>query len=214
MSGKNKTHNSIIFLTTLSVCLSLSLLGATPLVFAQVAEKSTDKNKISFLAPGEGFVFTFDLNPIIKLNKIVSQESLPIEMSGKLIPLPQELTNWEVVSSKGSPVVLDFLRKEFFPPQHLYPPVPELIFIKEEFQSVEISKDEITLVRNSIFADKSKADYVEKAYREIINYAKSPNTDKKAAGSIYITNTQIRAENNQVFIVTRLPRAAIDNSIQ
>ena len=93
MSNKNK-HNSIVFLTTLSVYLGLVLVGATPQVLAQKVKNSDEPNKISILVPGEGYVFTFDLNPAIKLSDLAKAESLPIKMSGKLIPLHQKITNW------------------------------------------------------------------------------------------------------------------------
>lgn len=206
-----KNHNSIIFLTTLSVYLGLVLVGATPQISAQTVKQSVDKNVVNFLAPGAGMVFTFDLNPIIELNRLVSKEALPVEISGKLVPLSQEVTHWEIISAKGNQDVLDFLRKEFFSPLQVSPPAFGFLQTKENFQSIEVDRDDITFVRNIVFVDQKNAVYIEKCYRWIIDYAKSPTADKKIAGNPYITNTQVRAENNQVFIVTRLPRGSIES---
>jgi hypothetical protein len=213
---KGKNYNRIVFFTTLSVYLGLVLVSAAPQVLAQTARQLDDKNKISFLAPGEGYVFTFDLNPIIKLNQLASDKTSPIEISGNLISLPQELTEWEIISAKGNQAVLNFLRKEFFAPLQLSPPeaAQTLFPVKEEFQSIEINKKDITLTRNATFIDNNKAAYIEKCYRWMTDSVKSPRAKKDIAGNLYLTNTQIRAENNQVFIVTRLPRAGIDSLLK
>jgi hypothetical protein len=207
VSNKNK-HNSIVFLTTLSVYLGLVLVGATPQISAQNLNKSDELNKISILVPGEGYVFTFNLNPVIRVNSLANSESLPIKMSGKLISLHQKFTNWEITDTKGSQKVIDFLNKEFFTPAELDPPTLPLI-AEELFQSVEVDKDFITITENTKFSDVKSADRMANIFRRMIEYAKSPAADKKVAGNLILINKQVRSENNQVFIVTRLPRGSL-----
>ncbi|HEX9960497.1 MAG TPA: hypothetical protein VGB00_06170, partial [Pyrinomonadaceae bacterium] len=79
------------------------------------------------------------------------------------------------------------------------------------YQSVEIDKDSITFNRHTIFVDASKATSLAECYRRMIEYAKSPTAKKEIAGNLILTNTEVRSENNQVFIVTRLPRGSIDS---
>jgi hypothetical protein len=207
---KGKNYNSIVFLTTLSVYLGLVLVGATPEVSAQNSKKIAEANKISILAPGEGYIFTFDLNPIIELSRLAAGESSSVKMAGKLIPLQQKFTDWEIIGAAGDRKILDFLRREFFTPVVLDPPsLP--VMAKELYQSVEIDKDNITFNRHTIFADAGKAASLAESYRRMIEYAKSPAAIKEIAGNLILTNTEVRVENNQFFIVTRLPRGSIDS---
>ncbi|MDQ3800563.1 MAG: hypothetical protein M3384_14025 [Acidobacteriota bacterium] len=210
MTTKGKNYNSIVFLTTLSVYLGLVLVGgATPQVSAQDLKKGVEVNKFNILLPGEGYVFTFDLNPIIELSRLAGKESLPVNMSGKLIPLQQKFTDWKIIAATGEQKILDFLDREFFTPAVLDPPNLPLM-AKELYQSVEVDKDHITITRGTIFSDPGKGVAFAESYRRIIEYAKSPKAEKPIAGSLILTNTQVRSENNQIFIVTRLPRGSID----
>lgn len=209
MSGKNKNYNSIIFLTTLSVCLGLVIVGAPLQILAQNSQSPKDKNKISILAPGSGMIFTFDLNPLIELNKLASKESLPVKFSGKLIPLQQSSTEWKLLNSEGSSKIIEFIKKDFFAPAILNPPTIPLSE-KELFQSIEVDKNSIILTRSIVFYNLSEAEYINKCFRYMIDVAKSPATKNEIAGNLYLINTEVRLENDQVFIVTRLPRAGID----
>ena len=207
---KGKNYNSIVFLTTLSVYLGLVLVGATPEVLAQAAKKSADPNKISIVTPGEGYIFTFDLNPLIELSRLAAKDSSSVKMAGKLIPLPQEFTGWEIIAAAGDRKVVDFLRKEFFAPAALSQPNP-LVIAKELYQSVEIDKDHIIFNRQITLSDANKATTFEETYRRLLEYARLPIAEKEIAGNLLLTNTEVRCENNQVFIVTRLPRGSIDS---
>ena len=207
---KGKNYNSIVFLTTLSVYLGLVLVGATPEVSAQNSKKFAEANKINILAPGEGYVFTFDLNPIIELSRLAAKESSSAKMAGTLIPLQQKFTDWEIISAAGDRKILDFIRKEFFTPAVLSPPSLPVI-AKELYQSVEIDKDNITFNRHTVFSEVNTAASIAESYRRMIEYAKSPTAEKAVAGNLILTNTEVRSENNQLFIVTRLPRGSIDS---
>ncbi len=176
MNGKSKNHNSIIFLTTLSVYLGLVLVGgSSPQVLAQSKKESAEPNKISILVASQGAIYTFDLNPIIELSKLSAKETLPIEISGKLILLPQEFTNWKITSAKGNQNILDFLRKEFFAPAQSSPPeaTQELLGIKEIFQSVEIDKDNITITRKAAFNNVKEAVEMANVFRRMAVHAKT-----------------------------------------
>lgn len=209
MNAKGKNYNSIVFLTTLSVYLGLVLVGSTPQALAQNSKKSAEPNKISIFVPSQGAIFTFDLNPIIELNRLAAKESLPIKMSGKLIPLQQKITNWEIITATGNQKVIDFLRKEFFTPMVIDPPTLPSI-TKEEFQLIEIDKDNITFTRKATSNSVREATEIANIFNQMVEYAKSPKADKEIAGNLYLTNTQARSENNQVFIVTRLPRGSLN----
>lgn len=208
-----KNYNSVIFLTTLSVYLGLVLVGATPQISAQTLRKTDEANKISVLVPGEGLIFTFDLNPLIKLSRLSANESLPVKISGKLFDSQQKFTDWKITETGGSQPFVNFLRKEFFAPATGNIPSDSLItklFPKEISQSVEVSKDAVAITRNLTFDAVKNAVEMAEIYRRMIEYAKSPAAKKEVAGNLYLTNTEVRVENNQVFIVTRLPRGSLD----
>ncbi len=208
-----KNYNSIVFLTTLSVYLGLVLVGATPQISAQTSRKDADANKINILVPGEGLVFTFDLNPSVKLSKLSQSESLPIKVSGKIIDSQQKFTDWEITEAVGSQQIVGFVRREFFQPATSNIPPDTLLtrlFPKETSQSVEVSKATVTITRNLTFNGVEKVAKMAEIYRRMIEYAKSPTAKKQVAGNLYLTNTEVRFENNQVFIVTRLPRGSLD----
>ncbi|MGI8786299.1 MAG: hypothetical protein ACR2HG_00875 [Pyrinomonadaceae bacterium] len=220
MSNKNK-NNSIIFLTTLSVYLGLVLVGGTPQILAQNAKKSGEANKISILLPGEGLVFTFDLNPAIKLSKLSAKESLPIKVSGnfstdfsdKFFNTPQKLTAWTITEAVGSPQIVGFLQQEFFPSAESGIPAEPLItklFPKETSQTVEVSKDTVSITRRLTYDSVEKVAEMAEIHRRIIEHAKSPTAKDEVVGNLYLINTEIRSENNQFIIVTRLPRGSLD----
>ncbi len=206
---KGKNYNRIVFLTTLSVYLGLVLVGATPQVSAQ-NKKTVDANVVNILIPSQGWILTFDLNPFIELNKLASKETLQTKVSGKLISQQPPLTGWTTITGTGNQNVIDFLRKEFFKQAVMFPPAQPL-FTKELFQTIETDGQHTTIARTLVFDDVKESAAFQDIFRRTIEYAKSHAADKKIAGNLYITNTQIRAENNQVFIITHLPRAAIDS---
>ena len=213
--GKN---NSIIFLTTLSVYLGLVLVGgSTPQVLAQKTKKSGEPNKISILVPGEGLVFTFDLNPAIELSKLSVKESLPIKISGKLINPQQKFIDWTINEAVGNQQIVSFLCKEFFLPSKSDVASDTLVtklFPKEVFQSVEVSKDTISITLNLTFNSVDRVAEMAEIYRRMIEYAKSPKAKTEVAGNLYLINTEVRSENNQVIIVTRLPRGSLDELLK
>ncbi len=221
MNQRNK-NNSIVFLTTLSVYLGLVLVGgASPQVWAQRSnDKSGEPNKISIVVPGEGLIFTFDLNPLIELNRLSVAESLPVKMSGKIIfSSGKKVENWEAINAvAGNQKIIDLLNKEFFAPtlSSLLPndlsrlfPIP-----KELFQSIEVDEDHITVARTMKFGDAKLAARMAEIYSRMADYAKSAKADKQIAGNLYLTNTEARSENNQVFVVTRLPRGSLDQLLK
>ena len=79
-------------------------------------DATDDPNKVSILVPGKGYIFTFDLNPTIELNKLAQQQSALAEISGRLTLSQKKSANWQVINLSGNKTVIDFIRKEFFTP--------------------------------------------------------------------------------------------------
>jgi hypothetical protein len=208
--SNSKNYNSIVFLTTLSVYLGLVLVGATPSVLAQ--NSTDDPNKVNILVPGKGYIFTFDLNPAIKLNKLAQRQSALVEMSGRLILSQQKSTNWQIINSSGNKTILDFIQKEFFAPASatIIPDTSLFPIPKELFQSIKVSDENIVISRRSNYDSIEKAVDFANVYGRVIDYARSPQAEKKLSDNLLIINTEVHSENNQVFIVTNLPRASID----
>ena len=88
------------------------------------------------------------------------------------------------------------------------------LIAEELFQSVEVDKDFITITQNTKFGDANSALKMANIFRRMIEYAKSPEADKKIASNQLLINKQVQSENNQVFIVTRLPRGSLDELLK
>lgn len=189
--------------------LGLVLVGATPQTLAQRSKEQPDRNKINLLVPSQGYIYTFDLNPLIQLNKLAVPYSSKIKMSGRLVFLPQRSSDWEIIDTSGPKEIIEFIRKNFFHSALINPPnLPP--FAEEMYTFIEVSKDAITTGFRTKFGGPNKAEEMSTIYSRMIGYAKSPNADTDVANNYYLINTSVRLENDQVFIVTCLPRAGLD----
>lgn len=73
---------------------------------------------------------------------------------------------------------------------------------------LEISEVDLKLDLRVAKATKARAHFLAEALRQSFEKKRS-DVENQAINSIY-ESTQVRSENNQVFIITRLPRAALD----
>lgn len=241
MSGKNKNYNSIIFLTTLSVYLGLSLLGATPQVLAYAATtRNFDiQNEIEFKDD-------LDTKPDGEIEN--QAEDFPrkfAELFAEIIRYSNErnlktsffetfqsqsfVEHFIVFGNAGNRAngisesinpfaqICDrFIYSDILPNalkiagyKNLYNSGTHIGEIKEVQAKVKADKSNLVFEvsfsrsKSDIFADYLKAKYI----------SLKKNAQETRLKKFY-ENTKINSENNQVFIVTRLPRAAIDSLIK
>jgi hypothetical protein len=242
MSGKNKNYNSIIFLTTLSVYLGLTLLGATPQVLAYAAttrdfdikteieykddfdnkpdEESSESQAENFPRIFANFltevkrnsnekIFERDFSGSFQSYSFVKQQVI-FGVESNIASGPSESIHpFAVVSER-------FIYSSIFPTaikvaeyKDLYNRGTNIGRSKEVTAQIKGDKDLLTFevsfnkLKAEIFADYLKAKYVSLA----------KNTKETSLKKLY-ENTEIKTENDQVFIVIRLPRAGIDSLIR
>jgi hypothetical protein len=236
--SKTKSYNQIIFLTTLSVYLGLVLVGASPQVLAQAAltskfeikdqiEKKDDLDKkpddeLKTISEGfngyldnlERFILNLQkLNQIEKFDddtfQIDAKTSMPCGVGGN--PVLHATTtsfddpNWLRLA------FLDF-NYDVFHSDCL--PSTDFGKYKAQNSSLQANYDK-SLLTISVTVEKDlpqKAKQFSDKFNQAIKLYKL-GEDKPIVKVLY-ENTTVTAENNQVFIVTRLPRAAIDSLIK
>lgn len=187
MSGKNKKHNSIIFLTTLSVYLSISLLGAAPQVLAYAATTRDFDIQTEIEYKDD-----FDNKPDNETASTTKGKSNQISVNSLETYAKEVKTFVENVFSTDlvNPPLFEKDPRNF--KFSLEKPAGNL-FLHHSF--------EFETIPPAFFAN------------DLLSKQKVWDLNSNIADSVY-DGAQINAENNQVFIVTRLPRAAIDSSVQ
>lgn len=222
MSGKNKNYNSIIFLTTLSVCLGLVFVSgsAAGLSHSALAKSFDLKNEIEVTDE-------FDNNPDKDIPAILAElveEIKASEIDGKIkTPLPENFfvrtTVSESLNGGGASSVssisdekLSRLIQETIR-QKIKPSILELADFEGEAKnfSFRLQADGQFFLATFSFSKnqaESFADFLNSKFS-----AEKKNSSDPLIKQIY-NNTIVSAAQNQVFIVTRLPRAAIDSSIK
>lgn len=240
MSGKNK-NNSIIFLTTLSVYLGLVLVGATPSVLAQV-ENSQRKFEVSPIdltnAEAKKFVgygyaekliefaeSTFVRIEILKItspNEILDERfyAKTITFSPCFDEEDKKLlescyidgdNNVEWSSAAQAGIMAD-ISLEILDP---FSDVSKRKTEKSVFQnSIEIILDnskykcELVIEKSSNQKAENLANQLKLAVDNLASVSKISSLKQ-----IY-ENTKVTSENNQVIIVTRLPRGSLDELLK
>jgi hypothetical protein len=242
--SKTKSYNQIIFLTTLSVYLGLVLVGASPQVLAQAAltskfeikdqiEKKDDLDKKpddELKKVSEGFDdyldnledFIVNLQKLSRIEKFDAsydtfqldvKTSTPCDVDGDPVQLTTQTNfnnpNWL------RPALLDFSYslQEY---GYLSDCLPSTDFGKHKAQSstLKTSYDK-SLLTISLTVEKDSPQKAKQFCDKFNNVIKLYKLDEdEPIVKVLYQNTTVTAENNQVFIVTRLPRAAIDSLIK
>ncbi|MEP6902923.1 MAG: hypothetical protein ABJA66_14310 [Actinomycetota bacterium] len=239
--NNRKNYNSIVFLTTLSVYLGLVLAGgAAPSVLAQAAttrgfdikneivvEDDLDKNpddckKLAKLAEEKLLWskvennslsnFAVTLKNIILIGEEISSRDFSFNFGSKPDLDYQNFRNVSFNLS-GKPVI--------FPKDTRSKITKEVENLINLFQkksdstdsnfTFSYSKDEKVLMTKATFLQEniSFAHKLAVAYNASLDFQRCVSQNKTE--NVILQNTQITFENNQVFIVTRLPRGSIDS---
>jgi desulfoferrodoxin (superoxide reductase-like protein) len=207
--NKKTNHNSIIFLTTLSVYLGLVLAGgATPTVLAQAAlTRDFDiKNEIVFeddldKKPDDG-----EINFPVILAQLVEQISFEIAIGKISHPIQTEF--YVEIESKLFPKDGEISVGSNLFNQNLSR-IIQLADYEENFKKskIRIEADGKSLTLKVSFSKLNSEQFAKFLNDKFSNSVVFANT--LLLKQIY-ESTKATSENNQVFIVTRLPRASLD----
>ncbi|MGI8555387.1 MAG: hypothetical protein ACR2LT_03395 [Pyrinomonadaceae bacterium] len=229
--SKSKNYNRIVFLTTLSVYLGLVLVGGTAPVLAHSATtKSFDiKNEIEIKDD-------LDKNPDNKekKNDSISEDNFPELFLQLLNNIKIEAVNGNIhlplQSNFHFELDLDYSGKcntsstilEPSADKYLADIVYDNFGLKFKPKALELAGSPTTSIKNiKINLQANSADLFltvsfNKAnsaqFAEFLNHkfsASAKTLEAKLLKRVY-ENTEVSAQNNQVFVITRLPRAAID----
>ncbi len=228
MSNKNK-HNSIVFLTTLSVYLGLVLVGGTPPILAHAAltrnfdiqnevkvkddlDKKPDDDELvkSYLAKDFPVLF-IQLLSEIRLEAESGKYSAPVKTEFDFeTSCSQSGTRG---SYRGGADILDsdfyrFVRKTVH--EKFKSKISEISdFVDGESKGwqIRIKIDDSDLSFKASFTKLNAAPFAALLNQEFGSLDLS--AENTLTRQVY-ENTKATSENNQVFIVTRLPRGSLD----
>lgn len=235
--NERKNYNSIVFLTTLSVYFGLVLVGGTPsiLTYAALTRNFDIQNEIEVnddldnnpddcqglkkKAEEKLQKFNFDSNVLNNYAQVLEN----------LILLSQQLSSEDFTFQARSDFFYDDLNEVYISLDSkpvLFPKDARQNFDKEldvlfsllpkEHQKGEISfvfdfnQNKSKLETKVKFLQKNDLDAhkISVAYDSNLDFQRCKSKNKP--DSVIYENTEILSENNQVFIVTRLPRGSLD----
>lgn len=242
--SKSKNHNTIYFLTTLSVYLGLVIVGASPQVFAQEKLNKTlklSKDK-SFSCPYNGLIndeteenvnpFNYELaNRFVELIEVTDFKILFAKENNEIISLPffwkqiefapylnkygelidhdwnDKTSDWASAAQAGQ---ISELHSLFLTPlSDCFKPSKQKLISNSS--DIKIDYDWLNSELRIQKKSELRANELVENLRKFFSTQNSETTNK--AVKIFYNYTQVYAENNQVVIVTRLPRASIDSLI-
>jgi hypothetical protein len=199
MSGKTKNYNSIIFLTTLSVYLGLVLVGGAPQVMAYAATtKNFDiQHEIEFKDDLDNKPDDPWADPKTEVNE---QSRQFIRQYARL--LSSSLKNYSPEINGISYNLPGEISKAIFPALD-----DNLI----GFLNLKADKNglagKLNLKSNNADSARTFSDY-----SDSLDFYRRDSKNKTE--KVVYENTKVTFENNQVFIITNLPRASIDSLIK
>ncbi len=231
--SKTKSYNQIIFLTTLSVYLGLVLVGASPQVLAQAAltskfeikdqiEKNDDLDKKpdgnpKFKEIDIANALSVLLNDLQELKAKSSDDENFYRQRERVINFDNSIEVKNSISSNDKSS--DLIFEKFFDSIDNEQFRSLADFVKAEKRYKKISFEVYPTLESSIKLfvsfqkdNKENANYLADLLK--VEFAHRANKAKQNLPRLVYQNTLVITENNQVFIVTRLPRAAIDSLIK
>lgn len=238
--SKNKSHNSILFLTTLGLYFGLVLAGASPQLLAQAATaRNFDiKDEIEFKDDLDKKPDTDDeaspsIDYYLRNIEDLIEDLRELRLADKFDPRSDRFTLSRSVFTpcdyKGDPVPQLVKATSRFASKSLESAVTETTYrfegytyLSDCFKSAQFGQH--TVQKSNLYLDYDKSSLTIKVSFE----KRSPELTRQAAANFtrafealkfkeedtavknLAQNTSFSFDNNQVFIVTRLPRGSID----
>lgn len=206
--SNRKNYNSIVFLTTLSLYLGLVLAGgATPSVLAQAATTRNFDIKSEIVVEDD-----LDKKPD---DEVSSESKTALDRSDEQFFEQYAKIVLATLGRNYSPKAADFDKGVYVSYSSLEDDELFQGFFPTLRKELVVDVFNYTLEKNKIFAKfKLKSRFDEditpafNAYVSSLNALRSDSLNESE--NAVLKNTELTFENNQVFIVTRLPRASID----
>jgi hypothetical protein len=225
---QNKAYNRTLFVAALSVYLGLLIVGAPPQVFGQqqIVKKSSPNRVQENKSGNENQVDEIDCRnfTVAEVVRLFAEQSeklttiVPTTFSQKEVYRNGQIAELKILVEEGEKFILTFFRNRATCQgnQKLSYGTLDDIPTSSIF-NFRLNQDEIVFDVISSFANAESA----KKFAQLSEYLFVAVTSKKKselsqttatekAEIFVLENTKVRHENNQVFIVTRLPRAGLE----
>lgn len=202
--NNRKNYNSIVFLAAF---FGLVLVGATPHVLAQDSDSTGKPLKCHFQTSVPTICVEVDW--IADLGKILAEnpKSAYTYVKADYIKAEFGLFDWKIQKVLGDQTVVNFFNEKVF---CLKCDLPKFFQSQKISHEIEITESEIRSLTQITHYSTEKAKSYQSKYNSIAVSFDLYRKNTDAVESLFWKNTFARSENNQVFIVTRLPRASID----
>lgn len=204
--SNRKNYNSIVFLAAF---FGLVLVGATPHVLAQDADLTGKSSKCHIISSIEAICVEAKADWVADLGEILAENPKFAYAYVKADYIKAEfgLFDWKIQKATGNQKVIDFLNKTVFCLKCNLPKTFEPQKISHE---IEITESEIRSISQIDYYSAERAKTYQSRYNSLATSFDLERKETDPAELLFWKNTSARSENNQVFIVTRLPRASID----
>jgi hypothetical protein len=214
-----RNYNSIVFITTLGVYLGLVLVGGAPQITAQTARAISNSQKTSLRDTNREF-------SDVPLQKFLEQLKLEVRNGGLDLSKPAQLSikgtprdgsllsgKLSVTAESENSIVLLGLAREFLSAvdeSHLFRSFSDRIGETLAAASIDVSHGQLeTTFRISLKADNAvSARMLANGFKNLFSTAKVIRRGTPEVS--FYENAAVNAENDQVTIVTHMPRAALD----
>lgn len=224
--SKNKSHNSIVFLTTLGLYLGLVMVGGTSPVFAQRAMARPATRIVSPSPAKAARVSAQDDLYVLSVVRLV-EELNRLSKKGHFnwsSVLKYEIEDLAICESDNSPAYLAFgeLGKAHNAVVDSAVEIARGVYSKKagldfgDFYSNRLdytfTLENDTLVISALIKDLGDTPVLLDSLNAY--FEKFTSLSSADRGKIVADHTDITSENDQIFIVTRLPRGSIDSFLR
>ena len=230
----NKLHNRTLFVAALSVYLGLLIAGAPPQVLAQTSKTISNSERVivpqkdfqslnyvnkngdsSGRSLGEAFEQFFkgiENDAVIK--SLLSNPDLELQSRASRayyiedFPLPIYLSvNSKNIEKLDEALIAGLVRNSFH--FNLAESADKLVLISVNEVDFRITQNEIVLKTSTIWGIENQPKVAGFANNLRSLYQRKANSESEIERLIY-SNTEVSVSKDQIFVVTRLPRAALD----
>ncbi len=211
---RREKNNSIIFLTTLSVYLGLVLVGGTPSILAQTTGK-IGKTQIVVRSEiyGDALLkFASQLEKLSEEGKFNWTEPIDLSYQFSYFERGKRVAFTSAGKKQPNKNLLQIIDKAA---ENISRNLSEFedafarrndVFLSPFAISVSINQSDVTFKASR--SDKENVDVFRNHFEK-----QAIAIENKPVAKIY-ENTRVSSENNQVFIVTRLPRGSLDELLK
>ena len=235
---RREKNNSIIFLTTLSVYLGLVLVGgASPQVWAQQSDVISRQSKTSKIQSSKGDCPETSIAGILAILATYDVGQIPLGFTYRINYSEDKFPILEILLAEGDKSSVESLRRFVTCNVDLLRQIKnersedkdakefsEAIFFalipyNSVLHDIKASNQEIvSKVTYSFSTDEQAKKYFTQLNQSATSHIKKVETPELTAESnsesIIVNNSTYQFENNQVFIVTRLPRGSLDKLVK